>query len=238
MILFQVSSIIYGCLFLATVVVNGLVRFGAHDPSIQEETHHRQLHSIVHDVKRFRVMSLPEGRPEPAVGELIEFELFDGHVALADVTSVVTRGVGETSWMGRARMSSGEVEKDLLRDEGHFALTCVEKSCIANIQMYKPNVHYRITPANTVLTSEGEGMYALTEVHLSPERKSGVNVTAIAMEQRRKVMENRQLKTQSSVITEAVSPTPAPTTKPDTDLIMDILVFYTPRSLASNFGGR
>lgn len=222
--------------FMATMV-NGFVRFGAHDPALREEPHHRQLHSIVHDVKRSRVMSLPEGRPEATVGELIEFELFDGHVALADVTSVVTRGEGETSWMGRARMSSGDVEQDLLRDEGHFALTCVEKSCIANIQMYKPNVHYRITPANTVLTAEGEGVYALSEVHLSPERKSGVNVTAIAMEQHKKsiIMKNNAF---NSISTEAVTPSASPTSKPDTDLIMDILVFYTPQSVLSNFGGR
>jgi hypothetical protein len=78
----------------------------------------------------------------------------------------------------------------------------------------------------------------LSEVHLSPERKSGVNVTAIAMEQKKRSMNERSGVLSESITSEAVSPSTAPTVKADTDLIVDILVFYTPQSVANNFGGR
>jgi len=231
------------CFLLSTVAATAIIRFGSHrhDRELNEKPHHRILHSLVHEVILARVMYLPDTRPAVAIGELIEFELFDGKVALADVSNIVNRAAGEVTWMGKLRMFTGNYESDVQVDDGYFALTCVESSCIANLQFYSTNAHYRITPANTILEADGSGLYALSEVHLNDELKTGVNMTAILMsEQKALVMKHNEY----SISTEAVTASPtagpsaAPTMKPDDDSILDILVFYTPQAVSSNYGGR
>jgi hypothetical protein len=188
------------------------------------------------------VITLPQDRPSATVGELIEFELFDGNVAIADVQNIVSRGEGgEVTWLGSVRMSTGDMEKDLRNEGGHFALTCVQSSCIANLQFYSPSEHYRITPANTQLTADGDGYYLVSEVHLDPERKTGVNMTAIMMREKNKLtLKQSSYVVQTEAVTSAPSfrPTARPTSGPDIDLIMDILVLYTPQAVTNNYGGR
>lgn len=221
-----------------------IVRFGTYQSTVEENPQHRQLRSLVHDVKRARVITLPESRPAVAVGELIEFELFDGKVAVGDVTNLVTRSAGEVTWMGNIRLSTGNQEADVKVNEGDFALTCVEKSCIANLQFFAANAHFRITPANTVLDKHGHGHYALSEIHLNDEKRTGVNVTAIMMAEAEKKKKKElslssiQLDAVSPSAVPTVKPSAAPTVQPDSDLIMDILVLFTPDAVRNNFGGR
>lgn len=236
------SAVHFFCVLAAiATVVNGFVRFGRVDSTIEEHPDHRNLRSLVHEVKRSRVITLPQDRPNAAVGELIEFELFDGNVAIADVTNIVTREQGEVTWLGGVRMSTGDISKDLLNDGGHFALTCVKASCIANIQIYSPSKQYRITPANTQLTEDGEGYYLVSEVILDPERKTGVDMAQIMLNEKNKLaLKESSYVVQTDAVTSSPSfrPTARPTARPDTDLIMDILVLYTPQAVTNNYGGR
>lgn len=226
------------CAFVAYAKKN--VRFGVSNSLFEETANHRELRSLVHDVTRTRTINLPTDRPAASVGELIEFELFDNQIALGQTTDVNIRSEEDVTWIGNLRLSTGNTPKDLLRDDGLFALTCVQKACSANLQIFSSKKKYRIAPANTVLTPDGHGLYVISEVYLPPEKKTGVNMTAIMMAETKKQNEMLAMKNVISVDAGVPSrkPTAAPTTKPDTDQILDLLVFYTPEARNNVYGRR
>jgi hypothetical protein len=235
---YQTILLVALCAIVAYAKKN--VRFGVSNSLFKETVNHRELRSLVHDVSRTRTINLPSDRPVAAVGELIEFELFDDQIALGQTTDVNIRSEDDMTWIGSLRISTGNAAKDLLRDDGLFALTCVQKACSANLQIFSTKKKYRIAPANTVLTPDGHGLYVLSEVYLPPEKRTGVNMTAVMMAETKK--QNEMLAMKKEINLDAgvptARPTAAPTTKPDTDQILDLLVFYTPEARDKIYGRR
>ena len=101
------------CLFS---IVDGIVRFG-HQSATLAAYHHRELHSLAHEVVRERFITLPDLRPLKSVGELIEFELFDGMVVLGDVKEVMVRDEESSSWTGQLKLSTGNILRQKIHCE-------------------------------------------------------------------------------------------------------------------------
>jgi len=230
------SFCIFPCLFSLTA---GIVRFG-HQSATLAAYHHRELHSLAHEVVRERFITLPSRRPLKSVGELIEFELFDEMVLLGDVKEVMLRNDQSSSWTGQLRLSTGNDAEDLLRDEGYFGVSCSKQACAAHLYLYSPQAEYKISPAGTPLSESGEGLYTISEVTLSKEKRTATNLSLHHVSERRNAQEfekavKNNLSDKSRIEAQDIETNAATTV--DTDLILDIVVLYTREALAK-VGGR
>jgi hypothetical protein len=224
------------------------VRFGT--PSAQQLTQtERSLHSQTRDIMRTKLISLPDGRPAFVVGELIEFELFDGVLYFGDVTSFVMRSPTSASWFGDLRSSSSSSSSSSTSNsvdgdsatavpsaaEGEFELSCDQKACVANLNVYSTGDEYIISPAdNSPLSEDGAGTYKLSQ-YSKEKKRSGIATSSEGFVIDHNHLHNKvsELKQERSKVTTAG----IETTAVDTDLILDCFVMYTPEALAK-IGGR
>jgi hypothetical protein len=224
-------------LALATIVlvslcptINAIIRFGTPVPQHLD----RVLHSLTRDILRTKLILLPDERPDFVIGEQIEFELFDDDIFIGDVTSFVMRSPTSASWFGNLRSSidsSSTSPSDLsLLVEGEFELSCDEKACVANLNLFLTGDEYIIAPAEgSTLSSNGAGTYQISQ-YSSEKKKSGIATSAegfvIDHSLHEKAATLKKMTSSGGISTQAV----------DTDLILDCFVMYTPEAL-TKIGG-
>ena len=166
------------CSFLFLCVIFGLslnfnhaIRFGG-DEVPADGTLERDLREEAHDVKRVKAIMLPSERPELKIGEIIEFELFDDNIITATVNAYDYRGMDSATWIGNILNKSDETIS-----MGFFSLSCEEKACVGKIVVYSPVAEYSIGPLmNSVVSSDGDGIYQLSELDLTKKKISGTNM--------------------------------------------------------------
>eukprot|EP01038_Epipyxis_sp_PR26KG_P014067 gene14067-18870_t len=205
--------------------VSSIVRFGANmDATTEEESN--SLKSVVHTEIRSKIIKLPSERPNLNVGELIEFELFDGEVVFAKASHVFRRFEHSAGWFGKIMFVYDESDGP---DDGYFELSCEYEACVAVISIYSTKKIYRIDAGGYSLNERGGGIYKLTENFLSPDRRSGIlNRTTLD------VFEADVLRTSPNNFNLRSSLTDKDLTVAgvDIDLILDLLVIYTPQALS------
>ena len=121
---------------------------------------------------------------------------------------------------------------DSNKDDGFFTLSCSRAACTANLLVASTDSEYLLSPAGTPLTDEGDGIYELSQISLSPEKKSkavNMNDKSHSMQMLRGEMSIDTNKVEQSLSLSA--------TTVDQDLIFDVLIMYTREALAS-YGGR
>lgn len=228
------------------------VRFGTSllQNAMNKEQMDRSLHSQTRDILRTKLISLPDSRPAFLVGEVIEFELFDGVLYFGDVTSFVMRNPSSASWFGDLRSSSSPSSSSSTSTsvdgvpvapvvaEGEFELSCDHKACVANLNVYSTGDEYIISPAdNSPLSEDGAGTYQLSQ-YSQQKKRSGIATSSEGF-----VIDHNHLRDKVSALKHAtssstkISTSSIETTSVDTDLILDCFVMYTPEALAK-IGGR
>jgi hypothetical protein len=223
------------------------VRYGSLNLEISEDDdrmhyHKRQLGSLIHETLQARLIYLPEQWPPAEEGEIIEFELFDGMVAIGRTETLAYRSEDSVGWNGDIRISTGDLEEDLKISDGYFGLSCFEKACAANIKIYSTNQEFNIAPSGIPLGNRGEGIYAISEISLDPSRRTGVTSAHVVHANHSSLpyapphsmdsMMRGKLRGPASSVTTLSSQTV------DTDNIVDILVLYTPQAVSKFAGGR
>jgi len=171
------------------------------DRSIEQE-----INEYSH-VIRTKEIILPDARPERRAGEVIEFDLFDGTVAIGYVTKVIDRGIKGATWVGTLEVS--DVESDNKNFEDIFTLSCFKEACVGRLLIESTNSEYEIKPGlGRVLSVSGKGVYRVSQIKLTPKFKT------MHPDSDGKVGKLRRRKRNENIIT-------------DTDLIIDIGVMYT-----------
>jgi len=213
-------------------------------PALQNHGLHTDLAALEDSLPPHeRFFNLPSIRPILKKGEVIEFELFDGMIALGDVKEVMMRDAESSSWTGSLRKSNGGngyenvTEEALHEEDGYFGVSCVKKACVANLYIASTHTEYKISPAGSPLSKAGEGIYALRKKSL---RAKQANAGAGA-----EAGDGLEALTVKSALSAGISSSSADlrsesmsiSTVVDTDLILDIVVLYTPEALAAS-GGR
>lgn len=233
-------------LFLTSLLpVHGetTVRFGS--LSAPTDVRHRSLTDLPQNIIQSRNILLPSMRPQHIIGEQIEFELFNNEIVVGEITSTVFRTPTSASWFG-VILKSSNVDDDQTgssRFDGSFALSCVENACLATLTVESTMKEYSIVPSGFALEEDGSGIYALLEVDpVHDSRFSGEvhqqgstgHHTELHKHQHGHV-ENADLSSRqpgnlgsSPFIVEDV------TSSVDMDLILDVLVMYTPAALAQS----
>ena len=200
-----------------------IVRFGSE--GLRDEFVERRLHSVARNVVRSKVILLPKVRPSLLIGELIEFELFDGEIAIGDVTQSNHHSSESTTWIGNLRLSSSAQELKFLDEDGYFSLSCVKMSCSAHLYISSSKSEYKIEPSGSTLAADGSGTYSLSEIKIPKQKKSGAR-------------ENPEFhilpKSKQSSL--HISPDVGISATVDTDLILDIFVMYTPQAMFTAAG--
>lgn len=212
-----------------------IVRFGVtSSPSSvlfrsYHETAERALHSLTKDILRTKLIELPHDRPAFKVGELIEFDLFDGLIYYGDVTSFVMRNPTSACWFGNLHSSAS-----LLHEiEGEFELSCDQKACVANLNVYSTGDEYIISPANNLpLTEEGAGIYQLSQYSREKKRSGLASQSAESF-----IIDHTSHLHEKASSLKKIQSSQVGTMAVDTDLILDCFVMYTPEALAK-IGGR
>ena len=197
---------------------------------------HRYLHSPAHEVVNAKQILLPSARPDNTKGFQLEFELFNGEVALGVVTSFTSRGENITSWTGTLRVSSGNLANDLKVDDGFSTLSCAGLACTANLHIASTDSEYAITPAGTPLTEEGEGVYELCQIVVPLEKKSKAVPPPNPKHSNMQMAGNANGMLLGNALQAQIETTTAAAAV-DQDLIYDLLVMYTREALAQ-YGGR
>ena len=199
-----------------------IVRFGDLLPPVE----HRLLNSMTQDIIRYKTFLLPTLRPKSVVEELIEFALFDSEVYVGRVRKVYDRGENGVTWTGELFNAQEELD-------GSFGLTCYLMSCSAELNVDSTGDNYRLCPFGSALSEDGTGTYMLKQMHPVDVKKSAImmmNPTEKAkyvINQRWENKENSRLRGNNGISLATV----------DTDLILDLLVMYSPEALAK-IGGR
>ena len=248
------------CFFIVLTVIflklNNAVRYGGN--LVPKETFGRDLKEPSYDAKRVKAIMLPSERPELKIGEIIEFELFEDNVVKTIVTAFVYHGMDSCTW-------TGEIVNDA--DEkiplGVFSLSCEQKACVAEILVYSPVAEYFIGPLlNSVVSSDGDGVYQLMELDLTKKKVSGTkgmssqndslpsvlnldkpqstfwghhssdSSSVISEVNKRQLLDQNLLRHRSHIVTEDL-----PLNVDIPDLIVDCLFYFTPAAL-TRVGGR
>jgi hypothetical protein len=225
--------------------VKNYVRFGGDSVDVERDVfdeegnsllhhHHRRLGSLIHETIRTRLIYLPEVWPKAEEGELIEFELFDGMVVIGRAEIVMVRGDDSVGWNGDIRISTGNLEDDMKKSDGYFGLSCLGKSCVANIQIYSTDQEFHISPSGIPLEDDGGGIYAISEVSLDPARKTGVTSNhVIHSNTAEQPHHGNHVRGSINGMYAGVSSQAV-----DSDHIVDILAIYTPEAVTAYAGGR
>jgi hypothetical protein len=198
--------------------------------------HHRRLGSLIHETVQSRLIYLPETWPLAEVGEVIEFELFDGMVVVGRTDHVMARNEESVGWSGDIRISTGDLEADLMVSDGYFGLSCLAKSCAANIQIYSTDQEFHIAPSGIPLEEDGGGVYMISEVTLDPARQTGVTGKHAVHSTGNSSMHVNRVRG-SLRGSDSSGPFISPSAVAN-DHIVDILALYTPESVATYAGGR
>eukprot|EP00607_Mallomonas_marina_P007977 CAMPEP_0182416996 /NCGR_PEP_ID=MMETSP1167-20130531/1426_1 /TAXON_ID=2988 /ORGANISM="Mallomonas Sp, Strain CCMP3275" /LENGTH=1143 /DNA_ID=CAMNT_0024590247 /DNA_START=52 /DNA_END=3483 /DNA_ORIENTATION=+ len=209
-------TFVFLALYLNLWIVSG-VRFGDRQPGsadnvlLQKLSHpkisSKEENNEYSHIIRSKEMILPDSRPARELGEVIEFDLFDGTVAIGSVTKVVDRGVKGATWVGT--LKAADVESDTNNFEDRFTLTCFKEACVGRLVMESTGSEYEIQPGvGRVLSASGKGVYRLSQIKLAPEFK------ALYPDPNEIEGKLKSLKSQENMAT-------------DTDLIIDMGVMYT-----------
>jgi hypothetical protein len=197
-----------------------VVRFGNIPPPLE----HRLLNSLTEDVIRYKTFLLPTLRPKSSVGELIEFALFDDEIYVGQVRNIYDRGSDGVTWTGELLNPEGELD-------GTFGLNCILMSCSAELNVDSSGDNYRLCPFGSALTADGIGTYMLKQMHPIDRKKSGLMMMK-PTEKAKYVINERVENKGNSLRGNGISLAAV-----DTDLILDLLVMYSPEALAK-IGGR
>jgi hypothetical protein len=218
------------------------VRFGSLNVEVVEDDlhhHKRQLGSLIHETVQSRLIYLPEEWPHLEEGEVIEFELFDGMVAIGRTEALTYRSEDSVGWNGDIRISTGNLEEDLKTSDGYFGLSCFEKACVANIKVYSTDQEFNIAPSGIPLDEAGKGVYAVSEITLDPSKRTGVTHAHVIHSVNQSTTSKAHNHLRGSEEKGNNNNLPSITTLvTDIDNIVDILVFYTPQAVSTYAGGR
>jgi hypothetical protein len=220
------------------------VRFGSLSVEVNEEDllhHHRQLKSNIHESLQTRLIYLPEQWPHVEEGEIIEFELFDGIVAIGRTESLAYRSESSVGWNGDIRISTGRLMDDLKISDGYFGLSCFQKACVANIQIYSTNQEFNIAPSGIPLSENGEGIYAISEVALDNLKRTGTTSKHHLVGSNYSISSSSAHHLDHSNLRGVPLASKRPTINiqfVDTDNIVDLLVLYTAEATGYNAGTR
>eukprot|EP01038_Epipyxis_sp_PR26KG_P018210 gene18210-25617_t len=211
---------------IALISIN--VRFGQNIASTIQE--HRSLRSAVHEEIRHKFIILPINRPQSIVGEIIEFDLFDEDIVFGVVSHVFRRSDYSFGWYGMVSSVDHGTAAKSYNDDGYFELSCEHEACTASLSIYSTSKTYRIDSAGYSLNDKGGGIYKLSETYLAPERRTGIysNTTLDVFQADIFRQSNLNHNLRTSFLNKDV----AAVVGVDTDLILDILVIYTPQALA------
>ena len=181
--------------------------------------------AATHDIIRERRFLLPMLSMQLSANAQIEFELFDGKIVNGEVSSPNYRGQDVFTWIGnlKAIISVKDASYTSTEIEGTFGLSCVRGSCSGQLHIHAPSEEeYHITHSGSVEASTGTEIYILAQVYLPKERKSATKALLDSNMTAHHIFQNigRKLSDFSSDIT-------------TTDLIIDVLVMYTPEALAA-----
>jgi len=177
---------------------------------------------------RTKEFLLPSERPRREIGEVIEFELFDGEVVFGKVERIFDRGVKGVTWSGSLEYEDSTA--DMSPFENRFTLSCYKKACSGSLTVESTNSRYKLSPAiGRVLSSNGEGVYRISQMGERP-KVIGIDPED-AMEKDKldgyESMETLIRKAKSTRLSSLASEQ----TMTDTDLIVDIGVMYTQQAL-------
>jgi hypothetical protein len=221
------------------------VRYGSLSVEIEEgdvnlHHHRRQLGSLIHETLQIRLIYLPEQWPHAEEGEIIEFELFDGVIALGRTEALEYRSEDSVGWNGDIRISTGNIEEDLKTSDGYFGLSCFEKACVANIKIYSTDQEFNIAPSGIPLGDRGEGIYAISEIYLENSKRTGVTSAHFIHSNHTSTSANPLHHSMNSMLRGNLRGRDSPVNVEavDTDNIVDILVLYTPQAVSNYAGGR
>jgi hypothetical protein len=220
------------------------VRFGSLNVEINDDDgklhhHKRQLGSLIHETLQTRLIYLPEQWPPAEEEEIIEFELFDGMIAIGRTEALEYRSEDSVGWNGDIRISTGNLEEDLKISDGYFGLSCFEKACVANIKIYSTDQEFNMAPSDIPLDGHGEGVYAISEIYLEDSKRTGVTKAHVIHANHTSSSANPHHHSMNSVVKGNLrGEAPSITTQAVVDNIVDILVMYTPQAVTTYAGGR
>ena len=199
---------------------------------------------IPREIVRHKLIRLPLHLPREVVGEIIVFALFNDATVVGRTTSISQHNGNCTTWSGDVRFTS--MEQSLLNDldfqDGSFTLTCMKDSCVAALHLHSTNQEFGITPAGLPLTESGDGIYAISEFRLSPERRSASSIPNLIRGKLHKPSVNMKTSNLRSATTRDGNMTTLGDSSmlvlDEGDLFLDILAVYTPQALQGHAGGR
>jgi len=61
----------------------------------------------------------------------------------------------------------------------YFGITCFNLACSAHLYIESYRSEYTFNPEETPLTDSGEGLYVLSQIHLSSHKKSGTKGNSV-----------------------------------------------------------
>jgi len=196
---------------------HAIVRFGDIIPRAEEKKS-RPLMNGIQGFAQSRHILIPSGRPRLMINETIEFELFNGEIAVGKVRKVVNRGSEGSTWLGDIiTANSGDISGSMY---DRFTLACHLDACSADIVLESTSSHYAIRPAHgEQLTPTGSGIYALSRfgdrIRSGTNFHGNVHTVSKLQEENHMIAFNRE----------------NPTDEVDDDSILDIGVIFTPESL-------
>lgn len=195
--------------------------------------HHRSLGSMAHETLRTKLVYLPDDLPRIAFGEIIGFDLFDDVQVVGRVDHVMHRNEDSVSWTGDIKTVSSMEDAALPfpeEAEGHFGLTCHMEYCVANIVVYTTNQEFLLSPS-AIPPTGGKLIFTVSEIKLSSQVRTGVTSEHFRHSTTEDDLKPGNLRTASSM-------SQIKTAAVDTDLIMDVIVLYTPQAVTKYAGGR
>eukprot|EP01041_Mallomonas_annulata_P005378 gene5378-10753_t len=206
--------------------INAIVKFGTSSAALQNDEGKRGLQTTSEEgdiLPRSRDFILPRDRPDKSIGELIEFELFDGIMMTGIVNSVIVRGDRSATWSGSLIVGYDE-SSAFVSPTDWFTLSCHDDACSGNLMLESIGQRYVMKPSlNSALQTDGDVVYSISEAY--SVKQSGVMDHPWVINRPTKLSNND--KDVSSITQEGNM-----VTNIDRDLIVDIGVIYTPQALA------
>eukprot|EP01041_Mallomonas_annulata_P010918 gene10918-22787_t len=210
--------------------ISAIVKFGTSSTGFHVEGGKRGLQGTTENRP---VLSgdfiLPRDRPDKSVGELVEFELFDGKVITGIVNNVIDRGERSATWSGSLIVGHDQ-SSAFVSPTDWFTLSCHDDACSGNLMLESIGKRYVMKPAlSTSIQTNGEVVYSISEAY--SVKQSGVNVNPWVINKPNKLSNNDGIEASSS-LSSKVAQEANMATSVDKDLIVDIGVMYTPQALA------
>mmetsp|Transcript_12291 Transcript_12291/g.12381 ORF Transcript_12291/g.12381 Transcript_12291/m.12381 type:complete len:1035 (+) Transcript_12291:161-3265(+) len=181
---------------------------------------------------RSRNFYLPSHNPRVAVGEIIEFVLFDDEIIVGKVSKIVNRGSEGVTWFGSLHFPSSQTSHGLEISDDKFTLACLQDVCSARMTVESTKSTYVFHPTHgESVSSAGERLHRLQELGARPPSGTqslslSINTDVINNEAEEKYLHDSE---ESLLQSESSLPVDE---EDDKDLIIDVGVMYTPQALA------